>query len=238
MAKNNYYTDCHSDKFKMCHPEKYLVCSSGNMMKSALEDYLLNNATDDEKEAWRQYVIDHRNTHGSWTDFVNTSNNSALQEDWKEYVSMMAIPEYKSDWERKMFVLCDTNTFVARWCYEPFTIAYHSPLYMKQSLYKPDIYLECRYDDGHMEKFLIEVKPTTYSVLPKAPKALPEGCTDQKKINSYNKKKESFNRKSMDVMVNYAKWQAAEEWCRNNGINWFIANEKNTLGLFDAKNPV
>jgi len=35
-------------------------------------------------------------------------------------------------------------------------------------------------------------------------------------------------------MVNYAKWEAAVEWCKRHNVNWFIANEKNMGHLFDA----
>ena len=155
-----------------------------------------------------------------------------------KYMEGLPPPKYKSEWEQKMFALCDCNPFVIRWGYEPFTIAYSSPLYMKQSLYKPDIYLECRYDDGHEEKYLIEVKPVAYSVLPKEPKPLPEGCTDRKKIVSFQKRMAAYQRKAMDVAVNYAKWAAAEAWCKARGINWFVANEKNTLGLFKATTSI
>lgn len=155
-----------------------------------------------------------------------------------KYMEGLPEPEYKSEWEQKMFVVCDCNPFVTRWGYEPFTIAYHSPLYLKQSLYKPDIYLECRYADGHEEKYLIEVKPTSYSIVPKAPRPLPEGCTDKRKIDSYNRRKNAYDRKCMDVMVNYAKWNAAEAWCKARNINWFIANESNTRGLFKSSTTI
>ena len=236
--KNNYYTDCHKGKFFMNHPEKYLVVSSDDHMVSALEDYWAHNATLEEKQAWMEYVKAHAASHGSWSDFVNTSGMQSLKDDWTEYVNLMVVPEYKSEWEKKMCVVCDDNPFIVRWSYEPFTISYHSPLYMKQSLYKPDFYVECRYDTGEWAKYLIEVKPTTYSVLPTPPKPLPEGCTDQKKIDKFKKKQQSYSRKSLDVAVNYAKWAAAEVWCKNHHINWFIANEKNTKGLFDASKPV
>lgn len=155
----------------------------------------------------------------------------------EKYLPNLALPEYKSSWEEKVFILCDVNPFVVKWGYEPFDIAYHSPLYMKQSIYKPDIYLECRYPDGREEKCLMEIKPVAYSVVPKAPK-MPAGCTDPRKIASYQKRKKSYDRKMMDVMVNYAKWEAAEAWCRRNGMRWFIANEKNTLGLFNASSVI
>lgn len=139
---------------------------------------------------------------------------------------------YKSSWERRFFGLCDGNPFVTRWAYELFEIPYSSPVYLKQSLYKPDIYLECEYEDGHTEKWLIEVKPVAYSVVPVAPKPPPQGCQDQKKLESYRKRMAAYERKSADVAANYAKWAAAEAWCKRHQVNWWIANEKNTRDLF------
>lgn len=144
------------------------------------------------------------------------------------------IVNYKSDWERKFCVMCDGNEKILRWAYEPFEIPYSSPVMMRQSLYRPDFYLEIIYDDGHVEKWLIEVKPVSYSIVPTPPKPLPPGCTDAKKIMAYKKKMHSYQQKSMDIATNYAKWQAAEQWCKRNMANWFIANERNTRGLFNG----
>ena len=42
--------------------------------------------------------------------------------------------------------------------FEPFSIVYASPHYLKTALYKPDIYCECKYSDGNINKYLIEIK--------------------------------------------------------------------------------
>lgn len=139
---------------------------------------------------------------------------------------------YKSGWERDFFPVCDGNEFVTRWGYEPFEIPYTSPVYMKQSLYRPDIYLECRYADGHEEKWLIEIKPSTYAAVPKPPKPPPAGCNDQSKWEKFEKRKAAYERKAADIAINYAKWAAAEAWCKRHQVNWFIATEENTRGLF------
>ena len=60
----------------------------------------------------------------------------------------------------------------------------------------------------------------------------PSNQADDAAWARYRKRKVSFEAKLMDVMVNHAKWSAAEEWCRLRGVNWFIANEKNMGRLF------
>ena len=140
--------------------------------------------------------------------------------------------EYKSGWERDFFPVCDGNERVVRWGYEPFEIPYSSPALMKQSLYRPDVYLEMLNEDGNIEKWLIEIKPVAYSIVPTPPRPLPPGCQDQKKMASYQKRLAAYQRKCLDVATNFAKWEAAEAWCRRHQVNWMIFNEENTRGLF------
>jgi hypothetical protein len=140
--------------------------------------------------------------------------------------------KYKSSWEMEFFKVCDGNPLVTKWAYEPFDISYYSPALMKQSLYRPDVYLEICYTDGRTEKWLIEIKPVAYSVVPTPPKPPPPGCQDPEKHARYQKRMAAYQRKSLDVATNYAKWEAAEAWCKENGVNWMIFNENNTRGLF------
>lgn len=174
MARHNYYTDCHKDKYTLIHPEKYMP------------------------------------------------NHPA--------------PYYKSDWERKFFFVCDMNPNITFWAYEPkiFEIPYMSPKYGRVSIYHPDIYLECNLEgQPRKSRWLIEVKPTSYSIQPKMPQP-PKPGSDSKAFEKYQKRKANYDQKVMDVIVNLAKWEAAAEWCKRHGVNWFIANEKNTGKLFDS----
>lgn len=149
----------------------------------------------------------------------------------EKYMSNIPLPVFKSEWEQKIFVLMDINPFIIKWGYEPFSIVYASPHYLKTALYKPDIYCECKYSDGNINKYLIEIKPTKYMILPKEPK-LSKSTTDANKLEKFRKKKINFDMTTMDVMVNAAKWNAAEVWCKNRGVNWLILNEKNVGNLF------
>jgi hypothetical protein len=149
-------------------------------------------------------------------------------------------PYYKSDWERKFFFVCDMNPNITFWAYEPkiFEIPYMSPKYGRVSIYHPDIYLECNLEgQAHKSRWLIEVKPTSYSIQPKMPQP-PKPGADSKAFEKYQKRKANYDQKVMDVIVNLAKWEAASEWCKRHGVNWFIANEKNTGKLFDASTVI
>ena len=154
----------------------------------------------------------------------------------EKYMPNHPAPYYKSDWERKFFFVCDMNPNITFWAYEPkiFEIPYMSPKYGRVSIYHPDIYLECNLEDQpRKSRWLIEVKPTSYSIQPKMPQP-PKPGSDSKAFEKYQKRKANYDQKVMDVIVNLAKWEAAAEWCKRHGVNWFIANEKNTGKLFDA----
>lgn len=154
----------------------------------------------------------------------------------EKYMPNIPIPYYKSSWERKLFIVCDTNPHITFWAYEPkiFEIPYMSPRYNRISIYHPDIYLECVPEGTTTtERWLIEIKPTSYSVQPKVPKP-PKSGSDPKAYERYTKRKANYDQKVMDVIVNLAKWEAASEWCARHNVHWFIANEKNTGKLFDS----
>ena len=92
--------------------------------------------------------------------------------------------------------------------------------------------IKCENKYGNdINKYLIEIKPTKYMILPKEPK-LSKSTTDANKLEKFRKKKINFDMTTMDVMVNAAKWNAAEVWCKNRGVNWLILNEKNVGNLF------
>lgn len=148
----------------------------------------------------------------------------------------LPMPYYKSAWERKFFVVCDTNPRITFWAYEPtvFKIPYMSPRYGRVSIYNPDIYLEILPEGAeHVQRWLIEVKPTSYSVQPKMPQP-PKPGSSADAFERYKKRKANYDQKVLDVIVNLAKWEAASQWCHDHGVHWFVANEKNTGRLFDS----
>jgi len=154
----------------------------------------------------------------------------------EKYMPNAPAPYFKSKWEEKIFFICDMNPQITMWAYEPppISIPYMSPRYMRMSIYRPDVYLECIPNGSDkIQRWLIEIKPLSYSVAPKAPTP-PKAGSDPKAYERYQKRKASYDQKVMDVMVNYAKWEAAVEWCKRHNVNWFIANEKNMGHLFDA----
>ena len=66
---------------------------------------------------------------------------------------------YRSLWERRFMVYCDTTDKVIKWASEEVTVKYISPLDRKWHKYYPDFLAEVKTKDGGIKTFLIEVKP-------------------------------------------------------------------------------
>lgn len=169
---------------------------------------------------------------GGMSYYTDTRHGVYRLEHPEKYISGAGNPVYKSGWEQSVFVALDSNPYVLKWGYEPFPIFYVSPATMKSAVYKPDLYCECATPDGKVRKFLIEIKPSKYMTAPKIPKPPSPGCTDRASLDRYARRMTSYKRVSMDVMVNMAKWKAAQDFCATHGIEWCVMNEKNTPSLF------
>ena len=48
------------------------------------------------------------------------------------------LPTYRSSWEQRFMMFCDTNPSVLSWASEPVKIPYFNPVKNKQTIYVPD----------------------------------------------------------------------------------------------------
>lgn len=113
-------------------------------------------------------------------------------------------PMYRSSWELTFMNFCDNNENVIQWASEPFSIPYRHPLSNKRSNYVPDFFVV--YKDKHNRQIaeVVEIKPSTQSMITE--KSNPQ----QRAI----------------VAVNYAKWEAAQAWCKQQKLKFRIVTEK------------
>ena len=113
-------------------------------------------------------------------------------------------PIFRSGWEYTFMTFCDNNPSVQQWASEPVKIPYRDPLTGKQTVYVPDFLIS--YVDRNQKKHveIVEIKPANQQLLEKVGK------------NPYNQ---------AQYVKNIAKWQAANAWCRNQGIKFRIINE-------------
>ena len=124
---------------------------------------------------------------------------------------------YRSGWEFRLMRYLDKHPHVLRWASEEIVIPYKSPIDGKWHRYFPDFYVEQINRSKKKEKVLIEVKPKYQTV----PPVIKTGKRNQTK--RYINEVKTWG-------VNQAKWAAAEEFCKDNGLTWQIMHEDH-LGI-------
>ena len=112
-------------------------------------------------------------------------------------------PTYRSGWEHAFMRFCDTNDNILQWASESIAIKYKHPLTGKISNYIPDFFITYRNKNNQVIAEMIEIKPKKQSVI-------------ESKMKSAEK---------AVVAVNYAKWDAAQKWCKRQGIRFRVVTE-------------
>ena len=112
-------------------------------------------------------------------------------------------PRYRSSWEWAFMNFCDTNENIIQWASEPVRIPYRHPLTGKMTQYIPDFLITYRTRNNTVKAELIEIKPKKQSVI-------------ESKMS---------NKDRAIVAINYAKWDAATKWARNNGLTFRVITE-------------
>jgi hypothetical protein len=113
-------------------------------------------------------------------------------------------PTYRSSWEWAFMRFCDNNDNILKWASEAIQIPYRDPLTNRNTVYVPDFFIQYIDKDGRMLTELIEVKPANQTLLEKVGR------------NKNNQ---------MQYVKNQAKWQAAQAWCKSQGIKFRVLNE-------------
>lgn len=114
------------------------------------------------------------------------------------------IPKYRSGWELTFMIFCDTNKSVLKWASESLAIPYKNPVTGKNSNYIPDFFVLYENRLGRKIAEIVEIKPKKQSLL------------ESKVANAKN---------TAVIAVNYAKWQAAGEYCKRNGLIFRVITE-------------
>ena len=121
---------------------------------------------------------------------------------------------YRSSWERKFLIYCDSNQNIIEYASEEIALPYRSPLDGRIHRYFPDFYIKVRESTGQIKKYIIEIKPQKQTVEPKVQK----------------RKTKSYIYEVTEWAKNQAKWKAAQEFCEDRGYEFKILTE-NELGI-------
>ena len=112
-------------------------------------------------------------------------------------------PRYRSSWENVFMNFCDNNENVLQWASEPVRIPYRHPLTGKMTTNVPDFIVTYRGPNNTTRAELIEIKPKSQSII----------------------EDRQSQRDRAVVAINYAKWAAAQAWCKQNGLTFRIITE-------------
>lgn len=121
---------------------------------------------------------------------------------------------YRSGWELRLMSHFDLHQDVVWWSSEERIIPYRSPLDNRVHRYFPDFLINKRGPDGKTETVMIEVKPRSQTEAPV------RQSTQSRK----------YLKEVMTYGVNQAKWQAAEEYCRDRGWKFVVLTENEIFG--------
>ena len=122
---------------------------------------------------------------------------------------------YRSLWERKFMVYCDTSKAIIEWGSEEIIIPYISPWDNKVHRYFPDFYIKVKQSNNIAKKYIIEIKPKK--------QCSPPDTQPKKKTKNWLNEVKNWS-------VNDAKWKHADKWCKNNGMEFKILTEDD-LGI-------
>ena len=113
-------------------------------------------------------------------------------------------PRYRSGWEFTFITFCDNNANVIKWASEAMRIPYKHPLTGKQTIYVPDFFVIYQNKHGQRMAEVVEIKPKKQSLI-------------ESKVASA--------RDRAVVAVNHAKWQAANVYCKAQGLTFRVITE-------------
>lgn len=113
-------------------------------------------------------------------------------------------PIYRSSWEKDFMISCDINPMVISWGIEPFSIKYMCPKDQKLKNYWVDFYVKYMDNKGIIHEQLVEIKPYKQTRLDLA----------------------RTQRDKLIVYINYAKWSATIEFCKQNNYEFKLLTER------------
>jgi len=115
------------------------------------------------------------------------------------------LPHARSSWEFVFMKMLDEHPGVESWASESIQIPYRDPLTGKYTIYVPDFFVVYKDRNGKKRAELVEVKPSNHTLREKVGKS------------RYNQEQ---------YVKNLAKWEAANKWCKQQGIRFRVINEQ------------
>lgn len=137
-----------------------------------------------------------------------------------KYVGTLPIT-YRSSWELTMMMWLDKHPYILAWASESIQIPYFNPVKNAWSVYIPDFFVVYADGSGTGQKHceLVEIKPE-------------KECFWHQGTDKNGRKRNVSEATQLVQAINYAKWQAAEIYCKKRAWKFRIVTEKQ---LFNYK---
>ena len=114
-------------------------------------------------------------------------------------------PLYRSSWEFAFMRFCDESPSIQKWASESIKIPYRHPFTGKYTVYVPDFFIVYMDKNGKKHAEMVEVKPMSQTRMDAAGKSLA---------------------KKKQVVVNMAKWEAANSYAKQRKIRFRVVSEE------------
>jgi len=121
----------------------------------------------------------------------------------EKYIGRGSI-KYRSSWEFKFMNFLDTHPSIKQWASEAISIKYENPVANKTKSYVPDFLIIYEDTAGTRKGELVEIKPYKETTLEAAGRS---------------------TKNQIQAVVNQAKWKAAAEFCKRNGLQFRVLTE-------------
>lgn len=121
----------------------------------------------------------------------------------EKYIGRGSI-KYRSSWELKFMNFLDEHPSVKQWASEAISIKYENPVAKKTKSYVPDFFIIYENSEGIRRGELVEIKPHKETTLEAAGRSV---------------------KNQIQAVVNQAKWAAAAEFCKRNGLQFRVVTE-------------
>lgn len=121
---------------------------------------------------------------------------------------------YRSLWERKFMVFCDTSSNIIKWASEEIAIPYLSPVDKRYHRYFVDFLIQVKEKDGNEQTYIVEIKPD-------------KKCKEPNKNKKVTKK---YLQEIVEWQINKSKWAFAEEFANKRNWKFKIITEKELFG--------
>lgn len=122
-------------------------------------------------------------------------------------------PFYRSSWEWAFMSFCDNHPNIISWASESIHIPYYNPFTKKNTIYVPDFFIVYQDKNGKQKAELVEIKPSS-EILETVGKG---------------------QRNQAMAILNKCKWDAANQWCKANGVKFRVVTEHDLFA--NAKKP-